>query len=111
MMDGTLGEGQWDTFVHKYRRWRLVMYPSPHRHCLETSLHSKKTLEDVDSLSHITSSRPNSVPITSLWRSNVIIACVIYYSLWCVPISVLESVAEAMQKPFPELTYPEKMHR
>ena len=44
MMDGTLGEGQWDTFVHKHRRWRLVMYPSPHRHRLETSLHSKKDI-------------------------------------------------------------------
>ena len=46
-MDGTLGEDQWDTPVHMRRRWGLVMYPSLHRHRLETSLHTTKTLEDV----------------------------------------------------------------
>jgi len=117
MMDGTQGEDRWHTLVHVCRRWRLVVYASPHRLRLKLlctqKRPSRKALDVWPALPIIISGRgnPNSFVdgadniIAALERQNR----VCHISLWDVPISVLESVAGAMQEPFPELTYLELM--
>lgn len=117
MMDKTLGEDQWHTLVHVCRRWRLVVYASPHRLRLKLlctqKRPSRRALDVWPALPIVISGRGN--PNSFVGGADNIIAAlerhsrVCYISLWDIPISVLENVVEAMQGPFPELTHLELM--
>jgi hypothetical protein len=99
----------WHTLVHVCRKWRIVVYGSPHRLGLRlrcsTSTPVRETLDVWPLLPIVIIGEEDEK-----WGMDNIIAAVEHkdriceLKLWVVPISQMEKVLVAMQQPFPELT-------
>ena len=108
----------WQSLVHVCRRWRSVVFGSPRR--LELRLvctPSTRTRDTVDVwpalplvIQNIGDNRGSVDNIVALLERSDLVRRITRINLWNVSSSQLEDISEAMQVPFPELTYLRLFH-
>jgi hypothetical protein len=113
------GVEKWPTLVHVCRRWRSVVFGSPHRLDLQfvctPRTPSRDTLDVwpalpliIEGTINVSSDVDNIVPsavdniVAALRHSNRV--CQVHLSFWMTSCEPFENVLAAMQVPFPELT-------
>ena len=100
----------WQTVVHVCQRWRSVVFGSPRRLDLHLVCTAKTSARDtlnvwpalpleIDNYACYTEGDDNTI---SLLEHGDFVRRITHISLWYVP---LEDISEAMDVPFPELTY------
>jgi hypothetical protein len=99
----------WQTLVHVCRKWRIVVFGSPHRLGLRLRCSASTPVREMLDVWPL-------LPIVIIdkedekWGVDDIIAALEHndriceLKLWLVPSSRMDKVLEAMQQPFPELT-------
>ena len=121
-VNAQISESGWYRLVHVCRRWRYVVFSSPHRLNLRLAYGGSRPLTSTpDSWSDLplAVSRQYSTQYgahkdylpNSFWSSNIAAALksghdnrISEIHLYDIPCSHLETIVPAMQKPFPELT-------